>query len=292
MTKKEIKLIGSKLGWEYQETEEAIKKLLKERSIIKDWRKYFNICLGYTNPEDRWINIRELLKDQIGDEDIVELICECSYSPDPCFAVWALFNISDKKKECRNSYFWWRELQRRRSFHIGFSTKSIPGLFYSNPLFDPNDLLDHFLSYLIGGEGFKRSQSILLQVAERVGFSAFRISAFRSQALWYDFDPVLYKFAKKLIGALNNKYVKKLETTEKEYWLWYLLVEKLKGDYGFKEACRKIGKYFYKKNNSIERRYFEQKNEAIKLGWSDNDILAEYDLILPLEKYVSEIVSN
>ncbi|GJM15987.1 MAG: hypothetical protein DHS20C13_13140 [Thermodesulfobacteriota bacterium] len=297
MKKNEIGKIANKLGWEFEETEEAIKELLHEKSIIKDWKKFFNMCLATKDPHARMRRVIEYLNSQLPNKksDLVEIICDWLHIPDPCFSVWALYNIADLKKERRNSYYWWKNLRMQKSFKLLFTTKTLPGIFYSDNLYDPSELCDHYLSRLVKDkEEYVESisaDSFLLAVVARVGFLAFNVSAFRAHASWYSLDPPQYIYAKELAGALSEKYLSNTDNTDRKYWLYYVLVEILLKEKEFESTCREVERLLNVPYKTIRRRYFERKKKLNEIKTKNptfgiSNIITEFYLAPAIKRHL------
>ncbi|MDA2921479.1 hypothetical protein MYX76_18640, partial [Desulfobacterota bacterium AH_259_B03_O07] len=160
-------------GWEFEETKEAVKKLLQKESIIKDWRRFFKICVEAENPEERWTKVRDNLHNQLLKKDLVETICKWLYIPDPCFSVCALFNLADNRDLNGHSYAHWEGFRRLKRFVAVI--KYWPRMFF-DPVFDPVSMCDYFLTQLIWGIPDEDRHSVFHKVIEKVGFMAFNIT--------------------------------------------------------------------------------------------------------------------
>jgi len=200
MTKKEIREIAVKLGWELQEATEAVNKLSREDSVIKNWSKFFKLCVDANSPKERWERASASIYTQIKNKDLVRTICAWLYKTDPSFMVCALFNMADHRNERGTSPFPWRTLQMEKSFTLGFTRPLLPGFFSDNPLLNPvelsNQLLERWMTNKENDEGIT-PHSTLLKVIGQVGFMAFHIQRFRIQASVYSFNPLLNSLIKK-----------------------------------------------------------------------------------------------
>jgi len=289
MRKSEITKIANKLGWEFKETKEAAKKLLQEKSIVKDWKEYLRICVEAENPGERWQNVRANLYSQLPEKDLAEIICDWLFHPDPCFSVWAFFNMADRCMEDIIYIPLLGDLHKRKSFLLNLSEISLTPTEVTSKL-----LCDQFLSSVIIAknilEGLNR-HSLLRKVVSRVGFMAFNITIFRSDASWYALDPQENLSAKELAGTLKEKYISNTNETERKYWLYFVLVETLSKDYGLRGAFRKVAKRLYSSDKTIQRRYFEMKKKfkerkSKQTDFDIRNITAEFYLDAVLDKYL------
>lgn len=295
MRRNQIIKIANKLGWEAQETETAVIKLLKEKSIVKDWKTFFRICVQSENPEKRGTRVREYLHSLPIKKDLVETICDWLYNPDPCFHLPALFNMADTRKESRKSRFWHGELQRAKTFILKPSLPLLAGALSPDPLCDPAGLCDQFLTSFImkpDRNGNIYIRPLLFAVIARVGFMAFNLTIFRHQASWYSLDPKKNIFAKELAGTLNETYKNNSKNTERKHWLYFALVEKLKEKYEFRVALGKAEKILHVPLETIEARYGERRRIARSKGLSINDIIREWYLTQPLNQYLETNVQS
>ena len=284
MKKNKITRIANKLGWKFEETKEAIEYLLKNESIIKDWEKFFKICVEAEDPQERWTGVRKEVFSQLPKKDLVETICKWLYQPDPCFSVCALFNVADDRDLNVHSYVHWKGYRLIKRF--GGVTKHWPRMFF-DPVFDPVSMCDYLLTRLIKEIPDEDRHSIFHNVIAKVGFMAFNITAFRDKATDFTTDPTKDILAKELTMSLKKRYLNNTKNTEKKYWLYYLLVENLKADYGVRGAFREVAKRLDASDKTIQRRYFERKKIAKKKGLSNEDIISEFPLAHTLEGYLN-----
>jgi len=301
-----LKEIASKLEWEIEEVSEAFKELLEMKSIIKSWDKFFKLCVDAKNPEERWERARESIYNQIPKKGLVESICKCLYFPDPCFIVCALFNMGDMKKGnsliyCNMAYSTWRTHKERKSFAIIVHTTENaywPHLFFE-PALDPVTLCDHFFTWIIAGK-VKNRQSILRDVVTKAGFLAIKINAFRVMLTEFITYPKKTPLAKKLVRDLNH-YLNNNSRKEKEYWLYYVLVEKLR-EHGYKpmQSFEEVAIRYEKssdKKNTIKTRYQERKRKLKEIKASNpsydiKNIISDFNLQPILKDYLHEYTQS
>ncbi|MDA2920783.1 hypothetical protein MYX76_15055 [Desulfobacterota bacterium AH_259_B03_O07] len=306
MRKKQIKEIAIKLEWEIEEVLEAVNNLLKGESIIKDWNKFFKLCVDTKNPEERWERVRKSIYNQIPNNGLVESICKCLYFPDPCFTVCALFNMSDMKKgssvmNCNLAYAIWRNHKERKSFEIVVHCDRDtywPHLFFE-PALDSVTLCNHFFTWVICDK-VKNRQSILRDIVTRTGFLAFNINAFRVIASDFIFYPQKTSLAKQLARDFSQ-YLNNSSRKEREYWGYYVLCEKLR-EYGYKpmksfeEVAIRVEKSSRKKA-TIKTRYQERKRKLKEIKASNpsydiKNIISDFNLQPYLKKYLPEYTQS
>jgi len=291
MTKKEIARIANKLGWEFEETKEAVEKLLKEESIIEDWKEFFKICIEAKGARERWKKVYDRICKQLAKKDLVETICKWLYVPDPSLSVCSLFNMADDRESSFASNYQWSVFKLLKSF-----TPFIAPVVDKPPV-DPESISDHFISRLIRER--KDRYSIFEEVIAKMAFMAFNITAFREMVTSFAINPQESPRVKELVSVLSEGYLPNTRkfNRERKHWLYYLLVEKLKEEYGLRGAFREVAKRLSEHIATIRFKYSERKKIAKKKGLSHEEIISEYYLRPSLEKYlkskdVSESVSK
>lgn len=298
MTKKEMKRIADKLGWEVKGVETALKELFKEKSMVENWGEFFKLCLEPPNRSSAYTTELEWRKERIFQflrenlkGNLVETICDLIHFEEPCFYVLAFFNLSSKMRiqlATPGEKTIWELLKKRNSFLVYKLTEA----FYpitsinmvtsigSDELLNGIPLCGAFLSELLllsRAHGVDL-YGVLLEVLARVGFLVFNVPLFRLMASEYSYDPTERDKILEIIKALSDPFMyNRKEITEKRYWFNYALIEKLKGKYGLKGACKKIAKSVTEAN-SLQTRYFEKKKEAKEKRLSLDDIINQYKL--------------
>jgi hypothetical protein len=225
LTKKDIKEIADKLGWETGEVEEALQKLSEEKSVIvKNWKKFFRICLNYRDSSKRRSEIQKYLIEENINSDLLEIMCELCLSPDPCFFVLAAFNLSElknteKRPGVKDIYQKeWATLKGLKSF---FQQSKVGEEYIKHVIeeFDgtvnARELNDHFAFLLLRRRSKQGvdTDSLMSDVAERMGYATFTLSYFSDLARQYSRDPMLRKKARELTRALDKAIL--WQSTEK-----------------------------------------------------------------------------
>jgi len=299
--------------------ESAIRKALERKSVVKDWKKFLRICLE-PDPkkvyvESRTSKVFNYLTTAMQDDDLVATICRLLKKHDPCFWFLALFNLTDFHDEYSDSagpldssLMLPTTIQPRTEYQTAL--KSLIQIllwdgpwegqvswaegFIEFPKSNPYVLQDRFLFDLIDDKikqkDLKREDidSVLIQVAAEVGFLVFNFSWFRQIASTYETNPIKRDQALALINALSTPFLNRIEITEKKYWLFYVLVEKLRGVHGLRGAFRKVGELVGNPPKTIQRRYFEIKKKATRDDLSLDDIISKYHLQRALQPYLEE----
>jgi len=278
------------------ETSEAITELLNEESIVDDWGNFLTLCVESTNQEQRWEGVRKYLFDRISEKNLKDIICKWVYKPDPCFSVCALFNLSELKEDHRVEFrVMCAATQKHRSLLLKISDISLLSADITDEL-----LCDKFLSFLIrryNESGKINIHNLILQVISSAGFLAFNLTIFRHFTSWSAIDPTKTIYCKELAGTLEAKYMNNKLTTDKKYWMYYVLVEKLKGKHGLKESFELVAQRcgVVNKNGqygpSIKARYYEQKKKLMKIQNKNQDyglrnIIADNSLAGVYERYL------
>lgn len=325
MKKNEINKVAEYLGWEFKKTNKAIKDIRIQKSIIKDWSGFFSLCIESQNPVQRTKALEEHLKNIPLKNNLSDTICNWIYNLDPCFNVCSVFNISDYCNLSFTGYeyddslirFWFNNLEKNGSFY--FQKRLLPGQLFENSLYEPSGLCDHIISTILTIEEKLdkphyeylektkpvdvyelKVRTVFANVLKKVGFSAFNISAFRIRGHIYDNNPFQAVCAKEISSILNDKYSNNASSTERRYWIYFILVEKLKDEYGVRGSFREIAKRFDKtltRKKDIEKaaatihaRYYEMQKEYKRItdknpGYGIDDIVSEYNLSETLESY-------
>jgi len=295
MKKMEIKKIADKLGWEINETRNAIQELSQCNSIV-NCELFALICADAKSIEQRWVKVLEYLLDELK-LDLVSLISKLLDNTDPCFNVLATFNLNEVSSNRKPKILY--ELHGgKKSFlitdyihpldHPMNSYKSL----HLNPKFDATELcyefLDSLLIYKVREKGVN-ILSIMVQVVKNVGLLALEIKAFRNLSSFYSFDPTQQNGIKQLIKAIESPLV------HRKYWFYFVMVEKMKVTYGlrgaFREVSRKINELIQDESNyvsekTIFRRYFEMKKIAKKVFKNQKEAIDnQFDLEAIVEQY-------
>lgn len=316
MKKNEIRKIANKFGWKMREAGFAVKELCESHSIV-DCEELLRIVMNTQDPFERWVRAQNflnkyfILDEHLDKDKLVELICDLLDRGDPCFEVLTLFNAfdsilsrlnEDPKKIIRfpgdkKSFLDWRwTLNPRAVFRDRDKLPQVESLFF------PNEVTWKFLDRLlhqrkIFGMYISNLGSLLIEVIARVGFLAFNIQIFREYVTFYSGDPTKREELLELVNALNDPFLDRTKNTERKYWLFFLLVEKLKREYGVRGAFREVGnrlnvspglvhgQYYVKKKAA--KKQFLKKKERSALEFDLDAITNKFHLERYLENYLT-----
>lgn len=275
MTKLEITKLAEKLLWEERGTRLAIRELKKAETRI-DCNNLLKICIDTNSPDKRLFKLTEYFHKSLK-EDAVDVICNFLISPDLCFNVLTLFNFADIKSsdELRSLFYRYdnktkKDIELKKTFlrddlHLSdypayFKYKTLRGDWRIDTFQLCYEFLDMFVNMkrLDGGVDI---ELLLLDVVERVGFVAFEIEAFRNLAAIYSYSPTEYKKAETIASVISYPS-SRIEVTQRKYWLMYVLVEKLRGNFGVRGSYREVAKMLSTTSGTVGTRYTEQSKIA------------------------------
>jgi len=97
--------------------------------------------------------------------------------------------------------------------------------------------------------------------------------------------------ANRLARAIASPLDKK-EITQMRYWLNYVIIERIREEYGLRGAFRKLAEVAGQKYNSIQPRYWDRKKIAKNESITLDDIITKYSLqkpILEIEQKLQEM---
>ncbi len=275
LTKSDIKLIADKFEWSEKVAKSAIKEFLETPSFANS-EEILRICIDADNYEDRKNNVFESLFNTHYD-NLVELVCNQIVNTDPCFDILAAFNSTELKDSSKKFI-----ASANQGRFVASFLQSMPVR-----LFNKSYLAPYVTNVLLCYEYLDRllrkkyqefdSDSLLLDIVSRVGFRAFNINFLKSTAASYSLFPYLNEKASQLARAIAKPLDKK-EITQMGYWLTYVIIERIKEEYGLLGAFRALAKVTGQKATSIHSRYFGRKKIAKKEGLTLDDIITKYTL--------------
>lgn len=170
--------------------------------------------------------------------------------------------------------------------------------------FDPDKLklkfIDIYITYLSDGNQLAHLfpepssvidefQPLLRAVIRKAGFLAFGIEVFNRQVYHLSKTPQ-FKECRENIDKLYKAFAitpeMKVKFTERKYWLWYLLVEKLiENGYGVRAAFRKAVEALGESTaGGVNKQYYVMKKRALENNLRNTDIINIHGLKIPLEK--------
>ena len=287
LSKSDIKLIANKFRLSEQVAISAIKEFLDTPSFANS-EEILRICIDADNPEDRKNIVFESLINTLYD-DLVEHVCSQIASIDPCFHLLADFNSAELKHLSGVFKTIADQVQNEASFIQKMPVRTYNPNSYQAPYAIHTLLRYEYLDRLLRKKNQEfDSDGLLLDIASRVGFRAFNIETLRYQASSYSFSPYLNHKAKRLARAIASPLDKK-EITQMGYWLNYVMIEKIKEQYGLRGAFRALEKVTPQKANSIQPRYWSKKKIAKKVGLTPDDIITKYSLREQIEKIEQDL---
>ncbi len=277
LSKSDIKYIAEKFEWSANEARKAVKEFLEKPSFAKR-EEILRICIDTVNPEERKGKIYESLVNTHCD-DLAKHVCNQIVRPDPCFDILAIFIIS----ELKSSFIKLKKRPAKGQYEASFYLRNInPGHILVNPGLGRNlvySLCYEYLNTLLKikfREGVN-SESLLLDIAPRIGFRAFNIDILKDKAAEYSSYPFSNEKAKRLARVIASPLDKK-ELTQKGYWLNYVIIERNKEQYGLRGTLRKLAEITGQKYNSIQPRYWNRRKKIKEEGLTLDDIITKYSL--------------
>jgi hypothetical protein len=293
LLKSDIKLIADKFEWSEKVAKSAIKEFLETPSFANS-EEILRICIDADNPEDRKNNVFENLFNTHYD-NLVELVCNQIVNTDPCFDILAAFNSTELKNLSGVFKTIANQVLNEASFLQRMPVRTYNPNNYLAPYVTNVLLCYEYLDRLlrIKYQEFD-SDSLLLDIVSRVGFRAFNIDFLKYKAASYSSLPFYNQKANRLARAIASPLDKK-EITQRGYWLTYVIIEKIREEYGLRGAFRKLAELTDDKFDSIQPRYFGRKKIAKKEGLTLDDIIIQYSLqksILEIEQKLQEMSVN
>ncbi|MCH7518958.1 MAG: hypothetical protein IH964_08010 [Candidatus Dadabacteria bacterium] len=291
LSKSDIKLIADKFEWSAIEARNAVKEFLEKPSFANS-EEILRICIDPDNPDERKGKIYESLVNTHCD-DLAKHVCNQIVRPDPCFDILAIFIIS----ELKSSFIKLKKRPAKGQYEASFYLRNItPGHIMVNQGLGSNLVFSLCYEYLdkllkIKFRQGLNSESLLLDIVSRVGFRAFEITCLKSEAVFYSAVPYLNEKATRLARAIASPLDKK-EITQRGYWLTYVIIERIRGEYGLLGAFRKLAEVTDEKFDSIQPRYFGRKKIAKEKGLTLDDIIIQYSLrkqIYEMEQKLEEM---
>ena len=317
MNKKQlIEGVAKKIGWDKDQTKTAITKYSNSGTIF-NVAKVLSLCLESNSPEERLDNFIKYTKKYVksSKKQFVDIIEEL-FLVDPSMHVICLFNIMDKQK--KGFKFVFVDVQDQYENYVK-GTKLSPVIYKDRPksfnsfkyISTPHIRPDHIyydgysLSCEVIGEliseaakknkdtsnesYFNTYSELFNSLIRRVGFPIFNITTFRQHgtALWYSHNRNF--IFRDILGAIEEEFLSAAQTTNKKYWLIYILVSIFK-DNGLapKDAYKQVEGLIGDGSSTVRRRYFQMKKEAEKYDYSLNEIIKKYHLRPIIEKYVTD----
>lgn len=297
LKKRLIRETSKVLSWQTREVEDALLELSEQHSIVKNWSKFFKLCLDTRSPNERMAKINQFLKDNLKSQDVVRTVCDLLYNPDPCFSALCIFNGADIGRTINKEILWPLHLGRKSflvwTVFLGEQPLTLEKDWRADPRFDAYELCADFLHSFVIRETEESAnlESLFFDVVGQIGFLVFKVAAFRNIASRYSYDPTKKKELAKLALALRSFFSSgKKKRKQIEYWLQYVLVEKLKERHGTMTAFQKAAKLFYKgKATTIARRYYEMSLIASGEKLTVDKIISKYRLREPLDEYLLQV---
>jgi len=293
LTKSDIKLIADKFQWSEKEAISAIKEFLEAPSFANN-EEILRICIDADNPEDRKNNVFESLFNTHYD-NLAKFVCNQIVNIDLCFHILADFNSTELKHLSGVFETIANQVLNEASFLQKMPVRTYNPNSYQAPYVIHALLRYEYLDRLLRKKHQEfDSDSLLLDIVSRVGFRAFNINFLKYTASSYSLFPYLKEQATRLAGAIASPLDKK-EITQMGYWLTYVIIERIKEEYGLLGAFRALAKVTGQKATSIHSRYFGRKKIAKKEGLTLDDIITKYTLhglIEEIEQKLQEMSVN
>lgn len=282
ISKADIKFIAKKFQWSEKKANNAIKEFLVASSFANS-EEILRICIEADNPEDRKNKVFESLLNAHFD-DLAKFVCKQIINIDPCFHILADFNSAELKNLSGIFKSIFNQVVNEGSF-----IQRMPVRTY-NPNSSQAPYVIHVLlsyEYLDRLLREKKQEfdydSLLLDIASRVGFRAFNIATLKYIASSYSLFPYSNEKATRLARAIASPPNKK-EITQMGYWLTYVIIERIKVEYGLRGAFRKLAEISGQKVDSVQPRYWGRKKIAKEKGLTLDDIITKYSLHRPLDE--------
>ena len=293
LLKSDIKLITDKFQWSEKVAKGAIKEFLETPSFANS-EEILRICIDADNPEDRKNNVFESLFNTHYD-NLAIFVCNQIVNIDPCFHILADFNSTELKHLSGVFETIANQVLNEASFLQRMPVRTYNPNSYQAPYVIHALLRYEYLDRLLRKKHQEfDSDSLLLDIVSRVGFRAFNINTLRYIASSYSLFPYYKEKANRLARAIASPLDKK-EETQKGYWLYYVIIERIKEKYGLRGAFRKLAEITGQKATSIHSRYFGRKKIAKKEGLTLDDIIIQHSLqksILNMEQKLQEMSVN
>lgn len=284
--KSDIKLIAGKFQWSEKVAKGAITEFLETPSFANS-EDILRICVAADNPKDRKSNVFESFINTYYD-DLVEHVSNQIVNLDPCFHILAAFNSIDLKDLSVVFKTIADLVQNEGSFIQRMPVRTYNPNEYQAPYVIHTLLRYEYLDRLLRKRNQEfDSDALLVDIASRVGFRAFNIDYLQYIASSYSLYPYNREKANRLARAISSPSYKKEETQE-AYWLYYVMIERIKEKYGLRGAFKELAKLTGQKSNSIHSRYFGRKKIAKSKGLTIDNIIAKYSLQERIDKIEQE----
>ncbi len=281
LSKSDTEYIADKFNWSANEASNAVIEFLEKPSFANS-EEILRICIDAKTPDERKGTIYESLVNAQCN-DLAEHVCNQIVRPDPCFDILATFNIS----ELNSPFITLKKRPNKGPYEASFYLRNItPGHILVNPSLGSNLVYSLCYEYLdkllkIKFRQGLNSESLLTDIVSRVGFRAFEITCLKDMAVFYSAVPVLNDKATRLARAIASAIDKK-EITQMGYWLYYVVIERNREQYGLRGAFRELAKVTSQKTSTIHTTYFDRKKIAKKEGLTLDDIIHKCSLQKPI----------
>jgi len=290
LTKSDIRLIADKFEWSAKEAKNAVKEFLETPSFANS-EEILRICIEADNPKDRKNNVFDSLFNTHYDS-LVEFVHNQIDNSDPCFDILAAFNSTELKDSSKKFKASTNQGRYEASFLQRMPVRTYNPNNYLAPYVTNVLLCYEYLDRLLRIKDRESySESLLLDIVSRIGFRAFNIDFLKHIAASYSLIPLYNQKANRLARAIASPLDKK-EITQRAYWLTYVIIERIRGEYGLRGAFRKLAELTDEKFDSIQPRYFGRKKIAKEKGLTLDDIIHQYSLrkqIYEMEQKLQEM---
>jgi len=264
LSKNEVKKISKKLGWSLKETETAIKEYKMYKSIVNH-DELLRICFKSNSPKQRIDNVAEYLIDNL-EGDIIHNIVEL-FNIDIFVFVLRVFNLNDFQNSSLFKFKYELDISLEEvisgsfirypeAFFLFPNNKDIKDLqeynlldsfIFINDLDLSYELIDRYILHKSESQKFNSSRtsdinisdSYSLQFIEEIsinliqilGFKMFEINCLKdhiTRLSRINFLPHNKKKLKIIKKGLMELEINKNEITDRQYWFYYCLIEKIK----------------------------------------------------------------
>lgn len=301
-------------NWDIKNIRNAKKIYYSTSSILnkKQLQEHLQICAESQDPKERHHRVL-LFFEKVLEEDFLNLFCSMLTSIDVSIGCTCKFNLYDLSIDPQTNKICKQELTERKKrfermkplsfklwelysfyndYEIVKDTQNKWDARISNEyedvvrdIVEPNIFIDPYLyNYELLSKTLEKNydSNIKIQILEKVGAEALHIYSIRDSFL---LDTEFSERAKRIIAERYSR-----NETDREYWLYYVLIELYKQKKKIKitmTAIREIAKLFFKSTNSIKGRYYEKVDEAKELTLEE--IMTKELLFNDVKKYLKKL---